>query len=231
MWNTFGTYILRNRFWILVALGVFTLGMGFFATKVQMTYDFAKVIPQDDPDFIEYVKFKETFGEDGNIMVIGVQQDKLFQQKFFSDWAALCDDIEKIDGVEKVLSITKLYNLYKNDSTQLLELKPLVVSKFKTQSDVDSFERQLKDLRFYEGLLYNPESQVTLMAVTLKKDKLDSKARIPLVKSIEERANLLGEKHHTQIHLSGLPYVRTIYSSKVSDEIKIFTYLSIAVTA
>ncbi len=231
MWNTFGTYILRNRFWILIALAVFTLGMGFFATKVQMTYDFVKVIPQDDPDFIEYIKFKETFGEDGNIMVIGVQQDQLFQQKFFSDWAQLCDDVEKIEGVEKVLSITKLYNLYKNDSTQLLELKPLLVSKFKTQAEVDSFQNQLKELRFYEGLLYNPETQVTLMAVTLKKDQLDSKARIPLVKSIEERANVLGTKYNTQIHMSGLPYVRTIFSSKVSDEIKIFTYLSIAVTA
>lgn len=231
MWNTLGTYVIRNRFWILVALGLLTLGMAWFATKVQMTYDFAKVIPQDDPDFVEYVKFKQTFGEDGNILVIGVQQKDLFQKEFFYDWANLCNDIEKIDGVEKVLSITKLYNLQRNDSLQKLELQPLTIGTFKTQKDIDSLNLKLEELKFYEGLLYNPENQVTLMAVTLKKDKLDSKARIPLVQAIEDRANQLGEKHQTKIHYSGLPYVRTVFSSKVAEEIKIFTYLSILVTA
>ncbi|GAB1449513.1 MMPL family transporter [Bacteroidota bacterium] len=231
MWNTLGTYVIRNRFWILVALGLLTLGMAWFATKVQMTYDFAKVIPQDDPDFVEYVKFKQTFGEDGNILVIGVQQKDLFQKEFFYDWANLCNDIEKIDGVEKVLSITKLYNLQRNDSLQKLELQPLAIGTFKTQKDIDSLNLKLEELKFYEGLLYNPENQVTLMAVTLKKDKLDSKARIPLVQAIEDRANQLGEKHQTKIHYSGLPYVRTVFSSKVAEEIKIFTYLSILVTA
>jgi predicted RND superfamily exporter protein len=33
------------------------------------------------------------------------------------------------------------------------------------------------------------------------------------------------------MHFSGLPYVRTIYSSKVAKEIVIFTYLSIFITA
>ncbi|MCA0428419.1 MAG: MMPL family transporter [Bacteroidetes bacterium] len=231
MWNTLGTYVIRNRFWILVALGLLTLGMAWFATKVQMTYDFAKVIPQDDPDFVEYVKFKQTFGEDGNILVIGVQQKDLFQKEFFYDWANLCNDIEKIDGVEKVLSITKLYKLQRNDSLQKLELQPLAIGTFKTQKDIDSLKLKLEELKFYEGLLYNPDNQVTLMAVTLKKDKLDSKARIPLVKAIEDRANQLGEKHQTKMHYSGLPYVRTVFSSKVAEEIKIFTYLSILVTA
>ena len=67
--------------------------------------------------------------------------------------------------------------------------------------------------------------------MTLKKKELDSKARIPLVKSIADRANQFGAKHGCQMHFSGLPYVRTIMSSKVADEIKIFTFLSILITA
>jgi len=55
---------------------------GYYAGKVQLTYDFAKIIPADDPDYIDYIKFKNTFGEDGNVLVIGVQSDKIFEYNF-----------------------------------------------------------------------------------------------------------------------------------------------------
>jgi len=231
MWKLFGTFVIRNRFWMLLGLGLFTLAMTYFATQVKMTYDFAKVVPKDDPDFVEYIKFKETFGEDGNIMVIGIQQENLFDSAVFNDWTQLSLAIEKVDGVEKVLSVSKLYKLTLNDSSNRLAFTPLYKSGILSQLQVDSIKQEIAKLKFYEGLLYNPENHVTLMAVSLKKEKLDSKARIPLVNNIEELSNKFGQKYHTDIHYSGLPYVRTIFSSKVSEEIKLFTYLSVAITA
>ena len=231
MWKLFGTFVIRNRFWMLLGLGLFTIAMTYFATQVKMTYDFAKVVPKDDPDFVEYIKFKETFGEDGNIMVIGIQQENLFDSAVFNDWTQLSIAIEKVDGVEKVLSVSKLYKLTLNDSSNRLAFTPLYKSGILSQLQVDSIQQEIAKLKFYEGLLYNPQNHVTLMAVSLKKDKLDSKARIPLVNNIEELSNKFGQKYHTDIHYSGLPYVRTIFSSKVSEEIKLFTYLSVAITA
>ena len=93
MWNKFGTFIIRNRFYCLIAIGLITLGFGYFASKVQLTYDFAKVIPADDPDFLDYQKFKATFGEDGNVLVIGVQSKNIFKVDFFNDWHKLSNDI------------------------------------------------------------------------------------------------------------------------------------------
>ncbi len=215
----------------MIAMGVVTLIFGFYATKVQMTYDFAKMVPADDPDYVEYVKFKQTFGEDGNILVIGVQSDNIFKLDFFNDWYDLSHEIEQIEGVEKVVSIAKAYTLIRDDSLQKLVVHPLLKHKFKTQHEVDSFRTFLASLKFYEGLLYNPDDNVTLLAVTLQKAQLDSKERIPLVRSIEARANEFGKKYNSEMHLSGLPYVRTIMSSKVADEIKIFTFLSILITS
>lgn len=230
MWKILGSFAIRNRLWLLIGIGIVTLFFGFFATRVQLTYDFAKVVPHNDTDFVDYVKFKQMFGEDGNILVIGIQSDKIFEKYYFNAWYDLCNQIEQVEGVEKVVSLTKLYNLYKNDSLHKLELKPMLASKLKTQAEVDSFKREIEKLRFYSGLIYNPDNNVTLIAVTLKKDKLDSKARIPLVKSIEDMANNFGTTQQTEIHISGLPYVRTIFSSRVADEIKVFTYISIAIT-
>ncbi len=231
MWSALSTFCIRNRFWLLVSLLLITIVFGYFATKVKMTYDFAKIIPQDDPDYIDYVKFKETFGEDGNILVIGIQSPKIFELEFFNDWYDLSSDLEHISGVEKVVSLAKAYSLVRNDSLRKLTIQPILKNKFKTQGEVDSFKRIIGTLKFYEGLLYNPDSNVTLIAVTLKKKELYSKARIPLVRSIETRANEFGKKHTIQMHFSGLPYVRTIMSSKVAEEIKIFTLLSILITA
>lgn len=216
---------------MLVGLALSTMVMTYFASQVKMTYDFAKVVPKDDPDFISYIQFKETFGEDGNIMVIGIQHNHLFDSAVFNDWSELSNSIEQVDGVEKVLSISKLYKLALSDSSDKLVFIPLLKKGKLSKIQVDSVQQEIAQLKFYEGLLYNPKHHVTLMAISLKKDKLDSKARIPLVNEIEKLANQFGQKHHTEIHYSGLPYVRTIFSSKVSDEIKLFTYLSIAITA
>jgi predicted RND superfamily exporter protein len=116
MWQTIGTFILRNRFWLLIVLGVLTIGAGYEATKVQLSYDFAKTVPADDPDFIEYIKFKETFGEDGSVLVVGVKSEKLFEKDFFNNWIKLTQQVKEIDGVEQILSLGNLYSLQKNDS-------------------------------------------------------------------------------------------------------------------
>ncbi len=231
MWHSLGSFTIRNRFWLLVAMGVITLFFGYFATKVQMTYDFAKVVPQDDPDFLEYVQFKETFGEDGNILVIGTKHPEVFKLNFFNDWYDLNEELESIEGVEKVVSLTNIYSLNRNDSIAQLEAKPILTQKPKTQAELDSILKIVSTLKFYHGLLYVPEDSLAIMAITLKKAQLDSKARIPLVRSIEEKAKQFGQKHNSEMHISGLPYVRTIMSSRVADEIKIFTYLSIFITA
>lgn len=231
MWNLLGRFALRNRLWVLIAIGLLTALFAFYAFRVQLTYDFAKIVPANDSDYVEYIKFKQTFGEDGNIMVIGVKSPYIFKKYFFNAWFDLCNNIEAINGVEKVISVTKLYNLYKNDSINKLELKPILTKKLKTQHEIDSFKSEILKLKFYNGLIYNQEEQVTLVAVTLKKDKLDSKERISLVKEIENKVNAFGNEFGCNTHISGLPYVRTIFSSRVADEIKIFTYISIAVTA
>ncbi len=137
---------------MLIALGLITVVFGFYATKVRMTYDNAKIIPQDDPDYVEYVKFKSVFGEDGNVMVIGVQSPHIFEIGFLNDWYELSNDVERIPGVEKVVSIAKAYSLKRNDSIQQLTIQPLIAEKFRTQQDVDSFKRFLGSLKFYDKL-------------------------------------------------------------------------------
>ncbi len=231
MWSKLADFILKYRWQSLLAILLTTVFFGYYASKVQLAYDFAKIIPADDPDYIDYIKFKNTFGEDGSLLVIGVQSDKIFEYPFFKDWTDLTTKIENIEGIEKVVSLSNIQTIYRNDSNQTLSLNPLLNSPITNQTELDSFKSKVADLKFYNGLLYNPENNVTLLAITLKKDVLDSKGRIPLVLNIEKTANEFGAKNNCEMHYSGLPYIRTLMSSKVADEIKIFIYLSILITA
>lgn len=63
---------------MLILLVVITGGMGYLASKVELSYEFTRAIPLDNPKYKSYQAFREKFGEDGNLLVIGVQSDQLF---------------------------------------------------------------------------------------------------------------------------------------------------------
>jgi predicted RND superfamily exporter protein len=56
--------------------------MGWLASKAEMNYALAQILPEDDPEFQIYSNFKQRFGEDANVIVIGVESENLFQRDF-----------------------------------------------------------------------------------------------------------------------------------------------------
>jgi predicted RND superfamily exporter protein len=84
MWENIGRFVLKFRIPLLIVLFVATAFMGYHASKVQLSYEFAKAIPTDNPKYKAYQDFKKQFGEDGNLLVIGFQTDQLFKEGFFA---------------------------------------------------------------------------------------------------------------------------------------------------
>ena len=111
MWESIARLVLRYRlFWLLLLLSV-TAFMAFHASKVQLSYDFTRTIPTDNPKYKEYQEFRKRFGDDGNLLVIGIQTPRLFEQAVFNDYIALNDQIRKIHGVEEVLGLPSAISL------------------------------------------------------------------------------------------------------------------------
>ena len=103
MWQRLGSFILRYRLALLISLAGVTGLMAYFASKVQLSYDFSRAIPVNNPKYIAYQEFKKQFGEDGNLLVIGIQTDQLFNEKLFNAYAALQQSIRK--EVQKIKRI------------------------------------------------------------------------------------------------------------------------------
>lgn len=229
MFTYVSRFILKHRTIIIVVLALLTIFMGYKGKDVKLSYENASLLPEKDSTRIEYQNFKNMFGEDGNVIVIGTVNPNLFQLDQFNAWTDLGNEIRKIDGVQEVLNIGRAINLVKNEETHQFSIVPVVPQKPTTQAKMDSLKSKILGLKFYEGLLYNTKTQATLMTVTLDKKKLNDISRIAIINSISEAVDAYKAKNNVEIHCSGMPYIRTIMMQKIKHELFLFVIISIVV--
>ncbi|MBK8846962.1 MAG: MMPL family transporter [Bacteroidetes bacterium] len=231
MFSLIARFILRNRTLLLIILGSITAVMIYFASQVQLSYEFAKILPDNDKTNIAYEQFKSTFGEDGVVMVVGLDDKNFYTLDKYNDWYALGNEIKKIDGIEAVASVSKLINLVRNDSLQAFEIVPLINGPLQTQAQVDSIKEFLMAHRFYDGIIFNKGDDAHLMAITFDKKKINSKSRIDMVHEIRKKAEVYATKYNQTLHYSGMPYIRTLLSQKIANELVLFLTLALVVCA
>ena len=231
MWKKLGEWIIKNRLYLLIFLFTLTGVMGWFASKVQLSYDFAKAIPADNPKYKEYLLFKEKFGEDGNLMTVGFIKTDLFNQKAFNDLIQLHNDLKKTEGVEDVISVVSAINLVKNDSTEKLVPTPIFPSSISSQQEMDSLKKIFLSLPFYRGLMFNPQTNAWLVGVRVNKNVLNSKMRDKVVPMIAERAMAYAKANNMEVHLSGLPLIRSNLAIRIAKEMKWFLLGSLLLSA
>jgi uncharacterized protein len=231
MWYKLGRWVLKNRLWMLLLVLVSTGVMTWFASKVQLSYEFAKAIPVNHPKYKEYVEFKQQFGEDGNLLVIGFEKQNMFEASFFNNFTKLQKNIKAVAGVEDVLSITSVLKLSKDSVSEKLKATAVFEDKQLNQQELDSAKTQLHQLPFYKNLLYNPETNVYTIGVRINREVLNSKKRNAVVAGVTKLVEDFETAHQTDIHLSGLPLVRTVMSTRIADEMKLFLLGSVLLSA
>lgn len=231
MWHYFSGILLRNKFIFTSVVLLLTAFMGYEAYKMELSYEFAKILPDTDESFIEYQQFKKLFGEDGNVMVMGFEDKDLFKLNKFKDWTELNNNLKNIQGVKGILSLPTIYKLIKNDSLEKFEFTPLITKPISNQQEVDSLKQEILNLPFYEGIIYNKENGANLVAITFHKKDLDSKRRLDIVKEIRALGDEFSTKHQVQMHYSGMPYIRSQLMTKVRSEMTLFLILAVLVTS
>ena len=231
MWKYFSGLLLRNKAIFTTVVLLITAFMGYQTSKVELSYDFAQILPDTDSTFIEYQSFKKHFGEDGNVMVMGFSDKNLFQYEKFNDWYKLSKTIQNIQGIKDLMSVPTVYKFVRNDSLQKFDFVPLIKHPIKNQQDVDSIKADFLSLPFYEGIIYNKETGANVMAITFTKKDLNSKRRLEIVAEIRALAEAFSKKHNVEMHYSGMPYIRSQVMTKVSHEMTLFLILAIIVTA
>lgn len=231
MWEKAAGFILRYRIPLLAVILVITGFMAYQAQFVTMSYKFGGILPEDDSTQVEYDRFTERFAEDGNIMVLGIKGDAVHSYPIFSDWYTLGNDLRKVEGVDSVFSEAHLYTIIKDPEEKRFDLKEVVQRRPQSQAEVDSLKKQIKRLPFYRGLLYNDSTNATLMMLSVNREKFNSEERVEVIEEIRDIVQQFTETTGLQVHISGLPYIRTVQTAKIKQELGLFVGLSALITA
>lgn len=231
MWKYIARWILRYRVTNLIIIGLITLFFAFQMRSLKLLYELPQMLPENHPTLIAYENFKKEFGQDGAVMFAGAINHTIFQLDHFNALYDLSHQLQEIDGVEGAVSAAQIYTLVKNTKEKKFDFKAVVSKRPETQHELDSLKNIIYSLPFYDGLLYNRESDVFLIMITLDKDILNTKERVPLIYSIKKAIDEYAQKEGVDIHLSGLPYIRTITSDLIKTELNKFVLYALFVAA
>ena len=229
MWIKVSRIILRNKILLLSILAAITIFFGFYARKVEMSYEYAQLLPKKDQAYKDYQKFVDVFGEEGNLIIVGIQDSNFFDIDHFNAWKGLSDSLAKVEGVENLLSISNTYNLKKNKKAKQFEVVMAFPDTITTQAELDKYVEKFKRLPFYRKLVYNDETNTYLLAITVNKDKMASKEREVMVAGIQEVCHHFEQAQNVRLHYSGLPYIRVVNAIKIRTELYLFSALALLI--
>ncbi len=223
-WVFVARLVLRNRYIFLSIFIGITIFLALQWKYIRMTYSEANMLPKDSPISKEYDKFLSMFGEEGNLIVIGVEADKITQAGGFNRWNMLARDLQKFPQVEGVLSLNTIKELYKDTIHERFATRNFFPQEVSTQGEVDSLFPKLFDKTpVYEGLLYNKDHSTLRMAVSLRKDIVNTAIRKDFIlKDLKPLIENCQKDLGTPIHVSGMPYIRTLSTEIITGEIGFF---------
>ena len=247
MWLRIASFLIRHRLPAVLALFAATVFMGIQIPNLEMQYKYGGILPEDDPAELAHAKFLESFGAEGNVLLIGVEDDRLRTAEGLMQWHALAEEIRAlrvtVDGqptviIDSVFAITNAFEVAKHPTDKSFVLQPLAPDLLDAAGDAKITDERageivdaVRGLPFYDGLLYNPENDATLMMVVFNHDMLNSAERGRIVEDIIEASDRWSQRTGIQTRLSGLPFIRISLSNKVKGELGYFVGAAIAVTA
>ncbi|MGY0408235.1 MAG: efflux RND transporter permease subunit [Polaribacter sp.] len=232
-WTKVAGVILRNRYIVLIIIAILT---GFLASQMKymkFSYTEANLLPEDHIANIEYNKFLKIFGEEGNLVILGVKDSTIFTPKKFNAWNKLVDQFKGRDEIDFTISIADVKKLEADRKNRKFVLKPLYKKEPTTKKEVAAIKKQLfEGLPFYDNLLFNKKTGTLQTAIYIKKEIINTPKRrdfifnvlIPTIKKFEKENKL-------DVHVSGMPYIRTLNSQNIQDEILLFVLGALGITA
>ncbi|MGA9637192.1 efflux RND transporter permease subunit [Flavobacterium sp.] len=233
-WEFIARIVLKNRLAILGFFLILTIFLALQWKNIQFSFTEANLLPDNNNINTEYNAFLDKFGEEGNLIVVGVKDDAFFTPKAFAAWNKLMTEIKAQKEIDLVVSINDLKKLHKNDSLQTFEMVPFIdVKKTTSVAYLNTIKKDLfENMPFYEGLLFNKKNGTLRSAIYMDKKIVNTAARktyivndfIPKIDAFEKETGI-------DLRVSGMPYIRTLNALSILDEISLFIGVSLLITS
>ncbi|AXP81015.1 Multidrug resistance protein MexB [Mariniflexile rhizosphaerae] len=232
-WDVIARLILRNKIGILVTIIIITILFSTQWKNMRFSNTEANLLPDDHEVNITYNNFLKTFGEEGNLVIIGVKDSSLLSADKLNAWNKLADSFKKYDEVETVISVKDLQKLVKDTLHQKFSLKPFIKDSITSLVQINELKDELfNKYPFYDNFLFNKKTKTIRTIIYLDKAIVNTSARkdfiinelVPKIEDFETATNL-------DVRISGMPYIRTLNAQLIIDEIVWFVLAALLVTS
>lgn len=232
-WSRLSRFILKRRYIILIIIAAITFFLASQMKYMRFSYTEANLLPKTHKVNVEYDKFLKLFGEEGNLIILAVEDPTLFTPKKFNDWNNLTKNLNHFPEVDFTVAIGDIKELKKNADEEKFDFIPLYKETPQTQVEIIKIKTELfENLPFYDNILFNKKTGTIRSVIYLKKDIVNTPARKDFIFNILNPAIAKFEtENNIDVRVSGMPYIRTMNAQNIIDEIGIFVGLALAVTA
>lgn len=230
MWTHLAHFIIKYRLPLVILIGLITVFMGYHARDAEMSYDFRGTVPANDPEQVFFTEFRKQFGEDGNIVAVGLKDSAIYQYENFERLRQFCVEVKRMEGVNDVISLPQIKQIEKDTANTRFVLTDVFPGKIDNQKQLDSLLKEAQKQKFYIGQIVNEHNGAIAILISIRKDVLNSSKRVGLTDDIVAAGKVFSEKSGIQLHYAGLPFVRSVITSQVGQELKIFLAVSVLIT-
>ena len=232
-WARISRLILKGRYFIILLIAICTYFLASQMQYMRFSYTEANLLPENHPVNIEYNKFLELFGEEGNLIILATEDASIFTPEKFNAWNNLSKKLDSFAEVDFTVAIGDIQKLTKNKTEQKFDLEPLYIEDPETVEDVLKIKNELfENLPFYDNFLYNKKSETIRTIVYLKKDIVNTAVRKDFIfDALNPAIEKFEKDYNIDIRVSGMPYIRTMNAQNIIDEIGLFVALALGVTA
>jgi predicted RND superfamily exporter protein len=214
-------------------LAAATFFLGSKIQHIKFSHSEANLLPSDHEENIKYDNFLSIFGEEGNMIILAVQDSSLFHVDNFNRWSAFSQRLDSFPEVDFSVSIGDIKRLKKDKKNQKFYVEPLYDENPSSDEEVDQIKKELfNKLPFFDNFLFNKNTGTIRTAIYLDQSIVNTKTRErfvfdvlnPSVKNFEKETGI-------DIRISGMPYIRTMNAQNILDEIGIFVGLALLITS
>src|SRR5580704_18201144 len=167
MWTKVAQFIIKYRLYLIILIGLVTIVMAYLGMRVELSYEFNRTVPLNDPEQILLTKFKSQFGEDGDVIGIGLKDSSIYQLKNFNRFRKLGEQLKAIPGVKTVRGLPLIQIIRKDGEHTRFTLVDLFPGQTSSQTQLDSLMAVMRDQKVYMGQLVNPVNGATMLVITI----------------------------------------------------------------
>ena len=232
-WTRVSRIILKNRYLILILIAFVTAFLASQMKHMRFSYTEANLLPENHEVNIQYNKFLDIFGEEGNLILLAIKDSSIFTPKKFKAWNNLAKSFDSLNEIDFVVSIADVKKIKADRKNKKFILESIYEGEPSSQQKINTIKKELfEKLPFYENILFNKSTGTIQTALYIKKDIVNKPERkafvfdklIPIIDAFKNNTGL-------DVKVSGMPYIRTKNAQNIIDEIQLFVGGALLITS